>query len=272
MGRRRKDESLLKVLIRVPWWIGAAGAVLVLVLRVIWLRWAVHNGGQFAPILLSFSYLLYAVAAIFALGALGSLIRQLWHGRLLDKQAGQSTIDQLSWREFERLLQEAFRRQGYLSVETASGPDGGYVIALRKDGKRYLVQCKHWKSRQIDVKVVRELWGVIAACGATGGFVVASGGFTADAKNFAQTVNLQLIDGIRLNRMIAEVQQTSGRNEAAPQPFARTEPTLSAPPNCPKCGQSMVRRMAKKGPKMGEQFWGCTNFPRCHGILAFNQD
>ncbi len=39
---------------------------------------------------------------------------------------------------------------------------------------------------KVGVDVVRELYGVMAAKGATGGFVVTSGRFTEDAKAFAQ--------------------------------------------------------------------------------------
>ncbi|PKO94023.1 MAG: nuclease [Betaproteobacteria bacterium HGW-Betaproteobacteria-1] len=38
-------------------------------------------------------------------------------------------------------------------------------------------------------------------------------------------------------------------------------------PSCPKCGGSMVLRETKKGQNIGKQFWGCTNFPQCRGIM-----
>ena len=34
---------------------------------------------------------------------------------------------------------------------------------------------------------------------------------------------------------------------------------------CPKCGNEMVQREAKKGPTAGKKFWGCPNFPKCDG-------
>ena len=40
-------------------------------------------------------------------------------------------------------------------------------------------------------------------------------------------------------------------------------------PNCPDCGSSMVLRTAKRGNHAGNQFWGCSNFPRCRGIKNF---
>jgi predicted RNA-binding Zn-ribbon protein involved in translation (DUF1610 family) len=36
---------------------------------------------------------------------------------------------------------------------------------------------------------------------------------------------------------------------------------------CPKCGSPMVLREAKNGQNAGKQFWGCSKFPECKGIL-----
>jgi predicted RNA-binding Zn-ribbon protein involved in translation (DUF1610 family) len=36
---------------------------------------------------------------------------------------------------------------------------------------------------------------------------------------------------------------------------------------CPKCGSSMVLRETKSGQNTGKQFWGCSKFPRCRGIV-----
>lgn len=36
---------------------------------------------------------------------------------------------------------------------------------------------------------------------------------------------------------------------------------------CPKCGGTLVKRVAKKGPYAGNEFWGCNNYPKCNYIL-----
>ena len=35
---------------------------------------------------------------------------------------------------------------------------------------------------------------------------------------------------------------------------------------CPRCGGKLVLRTAKKGPNIGNQFYGCSKFPKCRGI------
>jgi restriction system protein len=85
-------------------------------------------------------------------------------------------VDGLSWREFEMLVGEAYRLQGY-SVEETGGEtaDGGVDLILTKAGERFFVQCKQWRAFKVGVDVVRELYGVMAARGAAGGMVVTSG-------------------------------------------------------------------------------------------------
>jgi len=44
----------------------------------------------------------------------------------------------------------------------------------------------------------------------------------------------------------------------------RSDPTdRPAAPACPACGKPMVLRTARKGPRAGSQFWGCSGYPEC---------
>lgn len=36
---------------------------------------------------------------------------------------------------------------------------------------------------------------------------------------------------------------------------------------CPKCGAEMIKRVATKGTNAGNAFYGCSNFPKCRGII-----
>ncbi len=58
------------------------------------------------------------------------------------------------------------------------------------------------------------------------------------------------------------------------------EPQADPPPSsaahspqllCPRCGAPMVRRRATRGPNAGKEFYGCTNYPRCRGIVNIDQ-
>jgi predicted RNA-binding Zn-ribbon protein involved in translation (DUF1610 family) len=36
---------------------------------------------------------------------------------------------------------------------------------------------------------------------------------------------------------------------------------------CPKCGSAMIMRKVKKGKNVGKEFWGCSKFPKCRGVV-----
>lgn len=38
--------------------------------------------------------------------------------------------------------------------------------------------------------------------------------------------------------------------------------------NCPNCGSMMVLRNVKKGKNTGNQFWGCSRYPKCRGVVS----
>jgi hypothetical protein len=44
-------------------------------------------------------------------------------------------------------------------------------------------------------------------------------------------------------------------------------PKAGMPPACPQCGKPMVLRTAHTGSHAGHQFWGCTGYPSCKGIV-----
>ncbi|MDE0318816.1 MAG: topoisomerase DNA-binding C4 zinc finger domain-containing protein [Acidimicrobiaceae bacterium] len=41
--------------------------------------------------------------------------------------------------------------------------------------------------------------------------------------------------------------------------------------SCPRCGSAMVLRTAKRGENAGNQFWGCSTFPKCRAIVAADE-
>ena len=42
---------------------------------------------------------------------------------------------------------------------------------------------------------------------------------------------------------------------------------LAQIPNCPKCNSEMIKRVAKKGARQGQPFFGCRQFPKCRGVV-----
>jgi ribosomal protein L37AE/L43A len=38
---------------------------------------------------------------------------------------------------------------------------------------------------------------------------------------------------------------------------------------CPKCGSDMVLRQTRKGENKGQSFWGCSTYPKCRSVIAY---
>lgn len=102
----------------------------------------------------------------------------------------------MHWRDFERLVGEAFGRRGFkLTGFGGRGSEGAVDLALARGGERFLVQCKHWTKPQIGVSLIKELHAVMGAVGAHGGYVVTAGKFAPEARAFARETRIELIDG-----------------------------------------------------------------------------
>jgi restriction system protein len=210
----------------------------------------------------------YVLPAIFMVAAVVSFISRSRSIALFDDVSSESGVNvaNLSWREFETLVGEGFRRRGFEVVERGgAGPDGGVDLALARGHERFLVQCKQWRAQQVGVAVVRELYGVMAAERVAGGYVVTSGTYTKDARQFALGRNIELMDGGALNALLRNSQN------GAPAPSSArvaTKSTTNRTPICPTCKTPMVMRTAKRGSNVGSSFWGCAQYPKCRQTLA----
>jgi restriction system protein len=110
----------------------------------------------------------------------------------------------------------------------------------------------------VDVKVVREMFGLLAHHQASAVKTIAVGSYTADAQRFAAGKPIELIKGTALLDMVRDVQTTP----ANPTSQARACDVLETAPPCPKCGREMQLRANRR---TNQRFWGCVSYPRCRG-------
>lgn len=282
MARRNKKglaDDLLDITARMPWWAGVGLAIVTyLVLHAVAQRpvpplqpgeasdfmsvvifRGLATGGQ------------YLLPFIFLLGAGLSELKRRQAVGLHDAAANRADgVANMSWREFETLIGEYFRRQGYIVIDNGGGgPDGGVDVLLQKGSDRYLVQCKHWRALRVGVQPVRELYGVMAAKRVAGGFVVTSGDFTEEARSFAQGREVQLINGKALQSAIRAQAASASRGAASQGPMPKPAVVFAAGAalSCPLCNAPMVLRQARSGPTAGKKFWGCSQFAqtKCRG-------
>ncbi|MCD2339223.1 restriction endonuclease [Ideonella azotifigens] len=298
-GKRSAMDDLADLVSLMPWWAGVAAALgFYLVLHTLAQPGAAAVVAKPADVTQAVAHSLgrsaatigqYLLPFICLVGAAMSAFKQHERRKLVTQVTQSASADALngmSWQQFERLVGEAFRLQGFNVQETGrGGPDGGVDLVLRRSGEKHLVQCKQWKAYKVGVDVVRELYGVMAAQGAAGGFVVTSGHFSREAEAFAEGRNVRLVDGLQLQGLIRQVERA--RKEAcavrgaanvrgasaamplppAPQAQLQQKPATATPP-CPACAKPMLRRTARKGANAGREFWGCEAYPACKGVRS----
>ena len=220
---------------------------------------------------------LLAGVALTAAGA--GFVNRRRRARRLDSQRTIQDLYAMTWQQFEQLIADLFRRQGYRVRETGGQSDGGVDLILDKDGAEHLVQCKQYKAWKVGAPRVREFYGAMAAHATRcEGIYVTCGRFTREACDFANGKPLRLIDGYELLEMLAHAnnvapavaifmprQEPRTREQASSQSLP--SPAVDAAPMCYDCNVQMVGRVATRGGRAGQPFWGCPNFPRCKRIV-----
>jgi restriction system protein len=267
----RQRESNLELLLKAPWWISAAlGVISFAAIRWGLPAWAGDVNAR-QMIAKGVSLLAPLPLLFFALIAIGSFLFAKKRSRLVDEQSSLEKLRETGWKDFEYLVAEAFRRQGYqVEFSLGRGADGGVDLTLRRDGRASLVQCKQWKVFSVGAPVIREMFGLLTAKKADEAIIVTSGKFTRDAQEFAAGKPIQLIDGPQLLTLVRSVQtqiNTAEKSDSkSPVSSFDSDGVIpQAAACCPSCGQPMVLRTSKRGVNAGNQFWGCSTYPACKG-------
>lgn len=125
-------------------------------------------------------------------------------------------VYQLTPREFEEVVEEVFKRQGFETCLTPQTRDGGRDIIATKSilGRpvMFLIECKRYDEKnKIGVDIVRALYGVQTAERANKSIIVTSSYFSEDAQKFANQQNT-LIDLFNIDDLI-KLMENSVQNE-----------------------------------------------------------
>ncbi len=270
MARRRKQDTILddlhEVFLVVPAWL----CLPVALIAYIAINVAMNAFAGSHPMLKGLAQnvpLFGGIAVLLVLLAgLTAAIKKWARRRLYDGQTSLESIRDLSWSDFERLIGEAYRRQGYEVTENGGGgADGGIDLKLRSRSETVIVQCKRWKVYKVGLSPIRELYGVLIAERADRAIFVTTGVYTGDAKNFAAGKPLELIDGAALSRLIPSIGNQPGSQSL--EVITDKVGVIEEAPECPVCRRSMLIRTARRGSNAGSRFWGCPAYSQgCKGI------
>ena len=196
-------------------------------------------------------------------------VRRLKRRSLLGSQNTLQSLWELSGRDFQRLVRDGFRRQGYVvEMPSAAARAGGIDVVLTKSGRKILVQCRHGDRPQIGLNAVEPLAALMGAEGATGVLIVTSGAIGDEARAFAADKPIALIEGPTLLELVTRSRAAGSHRSGAP---ARREPYLSASiadlRECPLCDGRMIAapQTATLSDEPGQ--WVCPS-TRCTGARA----
>lgn len=120
-----------------------------------------------------------------------------------------SELLELPPRAFEQLVSLLFYNLGFEVQVTPITKDGGAdVVAVKNLAPglspiKTIVECKRYSTgHKVGVEIVRQLHGALQAFNADRGIIVTTSDFTADARNLAHDLSIDLIDGKNLIELI----------------------------------------------------------------------
>jgi len=168
-------------------------------------------------------------------------------------------LRKIDWFQFEKLIELIYRHRDF-TVKRLGGanPDGGVDLIIESPTDRFVLQCKHWRKWTVGVRHIREFLGTMTDSKCSKGIFITLTGYSGEAKQLADKHGIQILNESDVVRMLEE----SGLM------YSREIPALFSDSRkfCPKCESEMVLRTARAN---GNQFWGCSNYPRCKYILNF---
>jgi restriction system protein len=172
---------------------------------------------------------------------LGWLLVRIAAGERRNLLEWTTDLRRLNFKEFEWLVGEVFRREGWIVRETGrdDGPDGNIDLELLQGGQRKIVQCKRWTAQSVGVDEIRRFLGTLMReklPGGSGIFVTLSD-FTDQARREALQSGIVLVDNRELFSLIEKVR--------------RAEP-------CSTCGAPMILGKSQYGWWFRCKEKGCT--------------
>lgn len=136
-----------------------------------------------------------AIAVAVLIGVSGTLYFRLVVMRRDETAAGLAALAAMSWREFIHLVLDALGRRGYARVFNREDPSGDNDYTLERNGRRWLLSCKHGSAFNLGGAQVAELANEIRLANAAGGILVTQGRISAEARPAAAMQRIELLDG-----------------------------------------------------------------------------
>jgi restriction system protein len=161
-------------------------------------------------------------------------------------------LRELEWKRFELVVQRYYSATGVRAELTCAGADGGIDVKLFHSGEDHAfsyVQCKAWGTNKVNIRLVREFFGVMAADKVEQGVLITTSDFWPDARVFANANGIATLTAEDFVTMFAALSDTVRASI-----IAEVTDGDYTTPSCPACEVKAVRRERKRD---GVKFWSC---------------
>ncbi len=198
-------NSLFATLLRSPWWVSLAIAAVLAVL---------------AGALLPPDYRIAGALSSFPFVVISALAaRKQWHLPSAAKVSQTlEAVGAMAWPAFSKVLEEAFRRDGY-SVQPGTGAPVDFELERR--GRKMLVCARRWKSARTGLDALRALQAAREAVDAEDALYIGLGDLTDNARPFAAEHRIAIWQAAELAQAL--------RGLPLPAPTARSSRGSASP-------------------------------------------
>ena len=209
----KKDLNIIEFLAQIPWWISVTlSASFYLLLKFVVPYFEAQSslvnevhvslGPVFAPV----------VALAFLSPVTFSLLKSNRKKKLDALQEEIKALQELSWQQFKDLVAEAYQFTGYTNMaNTTFTGDPRVDLVMRKGANLYLVHCRYWQNRKLGKREVKNLFSLMHDKHASGVFLLTTGIFTNEARHYAASRPITLVDGVELVELLGKVKSRPAR-------------------------------------------------------------
>jgi restriction system protein len=181
-------NSVFAILLRSPWWISIAIAVLFVALSQALLPQDLRVLGATSGL----PFLGLGIVACW---------RQWRQPSRSQVEAVQQRAAEMNWADFSRVLTQGFEKQGYTVERTSGAAD----LLLHRAGRHTLVSAKRWKAARHGEEALQALQRATRAQDASGSVYVALGDLSPQAQRYAAEHRIELLQAPGLAQLLRGV-------------------------------------------------------------------
>lgn len=191
------------------------------------------------------------------------LLKQYIRNKRYSSISSLEDMHRMSPRDFELFIEFILKRKWFSAMARKGTRDGGIDIDAKKNGRKYIVQCKRYSRNKVTSPQVRDLfWATMWVSKDAKSIIITTSELTQDAVIFAKKNDMDIWDKNFLAQYISGFHQWVDL-----EPTAWVNANNTSDIKCPRCNAHMVERVARKWLHIWKKFYGCSRYPECEWIV-----